>query len=168
MGVNGRNHPRCRLHGPKPVPTRSGDDWISGAQSMRAYMRGAEIAGIMAEHIRSLGWSARSQTNADSHVLHIPLVLLAGLEELSRIGELVLNPFVGPRFKSAVVTTDMPLAVDQPIDFGLQDFCTQCSKCARECPCGAISFGCPSQTDALYLESPGLSQGFPGCKPKAD
>ena len=119
----------------------SGDDWISGAQSMRAYMRGAEIAGIMAEHLRSLGWSARSQTNADSHVLHIPLVLLAGLGELSRIGELVLNPFVGPRFKSVVVTTDMPLSADKPIDFGLQDFCTQCTKCARECPCGAISFG---------------------------
>ncbi len=119
----------------------SGDDWISGAQSMRAYMRGAEIAGIMAEHIRSLGWSARSQTSADSHVLHIPLVLLAGLGELSRIGELVLNPFVGPRFKSVVVTTNMPLKADKPIDFGLQDFCTQCTKCARECPCGAISFG---------------------------
>lgn len=119
----------------------SGDDWIIGAQSMRAYMRGAEIAGIMAEHIRSLGWSARSQTNADSHVLHIPLVLLAGLGELSRIGELVLNPFVGPRFKSVVVTTDMPLKADKPIDFGLQDFCNQCNKCARECPCGAISFG---------------------------
>ncbi|PON14735.1 Fe-S protein, partial [Candidatus Entotheonella serta] len=116
----------------------SGDDWIIGAQSMRAYMRGAEIAGIMAEHIRSLGWSARSQTNADSHVLHIPLVLLAGLGELSRIGELVLNPFVGPRFKSVVVTTDMPLKADKPIDFGLQDFCNQCNKCARECPCGAI------------------------------
>ncbi|MGQ4809242.1 hypothetical protein NKDENANG_02657 [Candidatus Entotheonellaceae bacterium PAL068K] len=119
----------------------SGDDWISGAQSMRAYMRGAEIAGIMAEHIRSLGWAARSQTNADSDVLHIPLVLLAGLGELSRIGELVLNPFVGPRFKSVVITTDMPLAADKPIDFGLQDFCTKCTKCARECPCGAISFG---------------------------
>ena len=42
----------------------SGDDWISGAQSMRAYMRGAQIAGIMAEHIRSLGFPARSHTNA--------------------------------------------------------------------------------------------------------
>jgi ferredoxin len=119
----------------------SGDDWISGAQSMRAYMRSAEIAGIIAEHIRRLGWSARSQTNADSHVLHIPLVLLDGLGELSRIGELVLNPFVGPRFKSVVVTTDMPLAADKPIDFGPQDFCSKCTKCARECPCGAISFG---------------------------
>ncbi len=119
----------------------SGDDWISGAQSMRAYMRGGEICGVVAAFIRSLGWSARSQTNADSDVLQLPLVLLAGLGELSRIGELVLNPFVGPRFKSAVVTTDLPLAWDQPIDFGLQDTCNKCMKCARECPCSAISFG---------------------------
>jgi len=119
----------------------SGDDWVSGAQSMRAYMRGAQIAGILAEHIRSLGYAARSQTNRDSDVLHIPLVLQAGLGEMSRIGELVLNPFVGPRFKSVVVTTDMPLDPDSPIDFGLQDFCTKCTKCARECPCAAIPFG---------------------------
>ncbi|MDH4073709.1 MAG: Fe-S protein, partial [Gammaproteobacteria bacterium] len=119
----------------------SGDDFISGAQSMRAYMRGAVVAGIMGEHLRSLGFSSRSQTNADSEVLHLPLVLLAGLGELSRIGELVLNPFVGPRFKSVVLTTDLPLVPDKPIDFGLQAFCSNCWKCARECPCDAISWG---------------------------
>ncbi|MCY4361910.1 MAG: Fe-S protein [Gammaproteobacteria bacterium] len=119
----------------------SGDDFISGAQSMRAYMRGALIAGIMAEHLRSLGHSARPQTNADSHVLHIPLVMWAGLGELSRIGELVLNPFIGPRFKTVVMTTDLPLVPDKPVDFGLQYFCSNCLKCARECPCDAIPFG---------------------------
>ena len=119
----------------------SGDDFISGAQSMRAYMRGAVVAGIMAEHLRSLGFSSRSQTNANSEVLHLPLVLLAGLGELSRIGELVLNPFVGPRFKSVVLTTDLPMVPDKPIDFGLQQFCSNCLKCARECPCDAISWG---------------------------
>ena len=86
----------------------SGDDWISGAQSMRAYMRGAEIAGVMADFLRSQGFGARAQTNADSEVLQIPLVLWSGLGELSRIGELVLNPFVGPRFKSVVLTTAVP------------------------------------------------------------
>jgi ferredoxin len=119
----------------------AGDDWISGTQSMRAYLRGAEIAGVMGDTLRQLGFPARSQTNVDSDVLHIPLVLWAGLGELSRIGELVLNPFVGPRFKSVVLTTDMPLEVDRPVDFGLQYFCGHCTKCARECPCDAISWG---------------------------
>ena len=119
----------------------SGDDWISGCQSMRGYLRGAEVAGLMAEFLRSQGISARPQTNADSEVLHIPLLLLAGLGELSRIGELALNPFVGPRFKSVVLTTDLPLVPDKPIDFGLQYFCSRCLKCARECPVSAIPFG---------------------------
>ena len=119
----------------------SGDDWISGSQSMRAYLRGAEIAGVMAKHLRSIGISSTPQTNTNSEVLQLPLSLLAGLGEMSRIGELVLNPFVGPRLKTVVMTTDMPLAVDKPIDFGLQHFCENCYKCARECPCDAIPWG---------------------------
>ena len=39
------------------------------------------------------------------------------------------------------VTTDMPITADRHVDFGLQDFCNKCTKYARECPCGAISFG---------------------------
>ena len=119
----------------------SGDDWISGCQSMRGYIRGAEIAGVMAELLRGYGYDSRPQTNADSQVLQIPLILWAGLGELARIGELVLNPFVGPRVKSVVLTTNLPLAPDKPIDFGLQDFCKRCLKCARECPVNAIPFG---------------------------
>ncbi len=119
----------------------SGDDWISAAQAQRAYLRGAEIAGTIADLLRRCGIPARAQTNADSDVLHIPLTLWAGLGELSRIGELVLNPFLGPRFKTVVLTTDLPLAVDKPIDFGLQSFCAGCLKCARECPCDAIPSG---------------------------
>lgn len=119
----------------------SGDDFISGAQSIRAYMRGAEIGGIMAELLRLEGHSSRSHTNAVSDLLHIPLAMWAGLGELSRIGEVVLNPFIGPRLKTVVITTDLPMEVDKPVDFGLQDFCNSCQKCARNCPCDAISWG---------------------------
>ena len=119
----------------------SGDDWISGAQSFRAYLKGSTISATVAGYIRELGYEARAHSNADSQVLQLPLTLLAGLGELSRIGEVVLNPYLGPRFKTAVVTTSLPMATDKPIDFGLQDFCSKCKKCARECPPGAISFG---------------------------
>ena len=119
----------------------SGDDWISVAQSMRAYLRFSLLGGIVAKQIRNLGYRAKAHTVLDGEVLQPPLLLLSGLGEVSRIGEVILNPFLGPRLKSGVVTTDMPLAHDKPIDFGLQEFCNACNKCARECPAGAITAG---------------------------
>ncbi|MEP1188449.1 MAG: 4Fe-4S double cluster binding domain-containing protein [Roseibium sp.] len=119
----------------------SGDDWISVAQSMRAYLRFSLLGGVIAGQIRRLGYKAKAHSVLDGEVLQPPLLLLSGLGEVSRIGEVILNPFLGPRLKSGVVTTDMPLAHDKPIDFGLQAFCGACNKCARECPSGAITAG---------------------------
>ncbi|MBT8408857.1 MAG: reductive dehalogenase, partial [Alphaproteobacteria bacterium] len=119
----------------------SGDDWISVAQSMRAYLRFSLLGGVVANHIRRLGYKAKAHTVLDGEVLQPPLLLLSGLGEVSRIGEVILNPFLGPRLKSGVVTTDMPMTHDKPIDFGLQRFCEACNKCARECPSGAITAG---------------------------
>ncbi|MCT4609358.1 MAG: 4Fe-4S dicluster domain-containing protein, partial [Pelagimonas sp.] len=119
----------------------SGDDWISVAQSMRAYLRFSLLGGVIAAQIRRLGYSAKAHTVMDGEVLQPPLLLLSGLGEVSRIGEVILNPFLGPRLKSGVVTTDLPMAHDRPIDFGLQTFCDSCNKCARECPSGAITAG---------------------------
>ncbi|WP_127112782.1 reductive dehalogenase [Shimia sediminis] len=119
----------------------SGDDWISVAQSMRAYLRFSLLGGIIAQQIRNLGYKAKAHSVMDGEVLQPPLLLLSGLGEVSRIGEVILNPYLGPRLKSGVVTTDMPMAHDKPIDFGLQNFCENCNKCARECPSGAITAG---------------------------
>ena len=119
----------------------SGDDWISVAQSMRAYLRFSLVGGVIAEHIRRMGYSARVHSVLDSEVLQPPLLLLSGLGEVSRIGEVILNPYLGPRLKAGTVTTSMPMLYDKPIDFGLQKFCESCNKCARECPSGAITAG---------------------------
>ena len=119
----------------------SGDDWIAVAQSMRAYLRFSLLGGVIARQIRNLGYKAKAHTVMDGEVLQPPLLLLSGLGEVSRIGEVILNPFLGPRLKSGVVTTDMPMDHDLPIDFGLQSFCESCNKCARECPAGAITAG---------------------------
>ncbi|TCL09064.1 reductive dehalogenase [Shimia isoporae] len=119
----------------------SGDDWISVAQSMRAYLRFSLLGGVIAQQIRNLGYNAKAHTVMDGEVLQPPLLLLSGLGEVSRIGEVILNPYLGPRLKSGAITTDMPMDHDQPIDFGLQNFCESCNKCARECPSGAITAG---------------------------
>ena len=119
----------------------SGDDWISVAQSMRAYLRFSLLGGVMARQLRNLGYKAKAHTVLDGEVLQPPLLLLSGLGEVSRIGEVILHPFLGPRLKSGVVTTSLALHHDKPIDFGLQNFCNNCQKCARECPSGAITAG---------------------------
>ncbi len=118
-----------------------GHDWISNSMSFLAYSTSGFIACIIAEYIRRLGYPARAHHARNYQVVVPPILLWAGLGELCRIGDCILHPFLGPRFKAAVVTTDLPLALDKPIDFGLQDFCSKCKKCARECPSGALSFG---------------------------
>ena len=119
----------------------SGDDWISVAQSMRAYLRFSLLGGVVARQLRNLGYKAKAHSVMDGEVLQPPLLLLSGLGEVSRIGEVILNPYLGPRLKSGVVTTDLVMEHDKPIDFGLQSFCEACKKCARECPSGAITAG---------------------------
>ena len=119
----------------------TGSDWISNAMSMLAYTTSGFVAVILAEYIRRLGYPAKAHYAPFYDVVLPPILLMAGLGEMSRIGDSVLHPFLGPRFKGAVITTDLPLLPGKPIDFGLQDFCAKCKKCARECPSGAISDG---------------------------
>jgi len=118
----------------------SGHDWISNAQSATGYFRSASIADFLARYIRKLGYPTRAHSARHYQLLITPLLLLAGIGEMSRAG-IVLNPFIGSRFKAAAVTTDMPLVPDKPVDFGLQDFCRKCKKCAIACPSQAIPMG---------------------------
>jgi reductive dehalogenase len=118
----------------------TGNDGISSAQSMRGYSATAAISCMLASFIRQLGYPARAHHIGTYQVVIPPLLLLSGIGEMSRIG-IVLNPFLGVRFKVAVVTTDLPLAPDLPVDFGLKEFCRRCQVCAVECPSRSISTG---------------------------
>ena len=118
----------------------TGRDWVPEAQAMRSYVLAGLMACMMANYIRKLGFPARAHHLMREDVVMTPLFLLAGLGEVSRHG-LVLNPFLGIRSKMAVVTTDLSLLPDKPVDFGLQKFCQQCRKCAVECPSQAIPHG---------------------------
>lgn len=126
--------------GYKTMKSSTGDDFISCSQSHISYATSGFIASIMANYIRRLGYPARAHHAADYQVVVPPLLLLAGIGEVCRAG-IVLNPFLGTRFKAAVITTDLPLEPDKPADFGLQEFCQKCMKCAIECPSKAISMG---------------------------
>jgi len=53
---------------------------------------------------------------------------------------LLMTPKLGPRVRIAVVTTDMPVIIDEKRDYSsVIDFCTICKKCADVCPSASIS-----------------------------
>jgi ferredoxin len=109
----------------------------ASAATALAYSRMAEVAASLAKYIRSLGYRAIPCGNDTAQ--SIPLAVDAGLGELGRNG-LLLSPEYGPRQRICKVFTDLPLVADQPVDFGLQDFCESCHACAAACPVDAVRF----------------------------
>ncbi|MBU1698752.1 MAG: reductive dehalogenase [Candidatus Eisenbacteria bacterium] len=107
-------------------------------ESLTQYLRGAHLSISLAAYIRSLGYPARAHISGSNYQIMLPPAAHdAGLGELGRMGYLI-TPKEGGRVRLGAVTTDLPLDTDQPITFGVQDFCAKCKKCAVNCPPGAI------------------------------
>ncbi len=109
-------------------------------ESGLAYARGAVMAVQLAGYIRRLGYSARAHHLRDNQVLMVPVAVDAGLGELGRSGVLLTREF-GSSLRLATVTTDLPMALDDPVELGVQEFCLRCQMCALACPAGAIPKG---------------------------
>jgi len=109
-------------------------------ESGLAYARAAAIAVEVASYLRGLGYSARAHHLRDYQLLCVPVAVDAGMGELGRSGVLLTREF-GSAIRLATVTTDLPMAVDRPVDLGIQQFCRDCRLCAMACPAGAIPSG---------------------------
>ncbi len=94
----------------------------------------------LAAYIREIGYPARTHGLGGFEVNPIPLAVNAGLGELGRHGMLI-NEEYGSRLHLFVVTTDLPMTVDEPVDMGVEDVCKWCMKCAQTCPTYSIPFG---------------------------
>lgn len=100
------------------------------------YSKMAFILAGVGEFIRNLGYEAIQCGNDTA--LSIPLAIDAGLGELGRNG-LLITPRYGPRVRLCKILTNLPLAPDKPIEFGVKKFCKECKLCAEHCEAGAIS-----------------------------
>jgi ferredoxin len=106
----------------------------------KGYAVGAWVSIQLAHYIRTLGYSARAHHLYNYRVIAVPVAVDCGLGELSRAGYLLTREF-GLALRLAIVTTDMPLVHDRPVDIGAQSFCDTCKVCAESCPIGAIPSG---------------------------
>jgi epoxyqueuosine reductase QueG len=85
-----------------------------------------------------MGWPARAYGNPNStDILMIPLAVRAGLGELGKHGSMI-GVEHGSNFRLAAVLTDLPLALDAPVDIGVEDLCAVCRRCVDDCPPRAI------------------------------
>lgn len=119
------------------------------------YSRMAFVAVSLARYIQELGYHALP--NGNDTALSIPLAVDAGLGELGRSG-LLLTERYGPRVRLSKVFTDLPLAVDEPVDLGVQHFCESCAKCAKRCPGQALSKGERTAQAENISTNPGLAK----------
>ncbi len=106
-----------------------------------AYSRSRIIAARVEAFIKGLGYPARTHVPGTSYDLMVPPISIdAGLGEQGRNG-IMITPEVGCNIRPAVITTNIPMATDKPIDIGVDDFCLHCKVCAEQCPSGAIPMG---------------------------
>jgi len=104
------------------------------------YTYASLLSVILAQFVRSLGWPAKALTSENSPYQVVPAFVDAGIGEQGRCS-FVVNKEFGNNFRPGAVATDLPLAIDKPVDFGLQDFCRKCQICAETCPSKAITTG---------------------------
>ncbi len=114
---------------------------LSGAATGLGYSHDALVLLSLTQYLRNLGYQAVASMNDTA--LAIPLAIAAGLGEYGRHG-LLITPEFGPRLRLGKIFTDLPLAHDKPIQFGVKEFCEICKACAEACPAKAIAFGEPS------------------------
>ena len=89
--------------------------------------------------VKYLGYPARAHTPLTNYDLLVPPhAVEAGLGEIGRTG-FCITPEVGGNCRMAVVTTNLPMNIDKPIDYGVARFCNKCKLCAESCPSGSIS-----------------------------
>lgn len=129
----------------------------AAAASRPAYVRMAAAAVSTGRFLTDLGW--RAQPSVNDTALSIALAVDDGLGELGRNGLLITRQF-GPRVRLCKVFADARLVSDTAVTFEVRKFCALCTKCAEECPSGAISRGEPAWEGPSRLSNPGALKWY--------
>lgn len=115
---------------------------LSGTATGVGYSDDVVTLLALAQYIRNLGYRAYASMNDTA--ASIPYAIKAGLGEYGRHGMLI-TPDFGPRLRIGKVFTDLELAHDRPIRFGVKEFCEVCRQCSDACPPEAIEKEAPSE-----------------------
>ena len=113
---------------------------LSGVATGWGYADDLFVLISLSQYIRNLGYKAIPSLNDSA--LSIPYAVKAGLGEYGKHG-LLITPKFGPRVRIGKIFTDLPMKCDNPIRFGVKEFCNECNLCVTACPAKAIFDGNP-------------------------
>ncbi len=116
---------------------------LSGAATGMGYSQDALVLLTISQFIRNLGYEAIPSMNDTA--LAIPYAVKAGLGEYGKHG-LVITPEFGSSVRFGKIFTNLPLDIDLPIKFGVEEMCGICNACSKACPSRAIPDTEPSLT----------------------
>ena len=102
------------------------------------YRREGQAGLDLGDFIRSLGYHAQVHSPNDSTAVYIPMFVAAGIGQQGAMGYL-LSPHFGSRHRLMIITTDAVVTHDEPVDYGIQAFCTICQVCVNRCPGRALT-----------------------------
>jgi ferredoxin len=103
-----------------------------------AYVRVATIGSRLTMYLKDLGYKAMFNNSEYYLAPLVPLAYDAGLGEIGMTNHIVTKEH-GNNVRLGAVFTTLEVDTDEPIDFGLTDFCKQCALCLSNCPSQAIS-----------------------------
>jgi ferredoxin len=113
------------------IPSVRGDK-----AALLAYADVMKLSSRLAEFLHDSGYRAHVHDfQGQAVVLHYAVE--AGLGQMGLNGQL-LTPAAGSRCRLTMITTNAPLLVDKPQDYGIHGICDRCQACVQRCPSGAI------------------------------
>jgi ferredoxin len=104
---------------------------------MGTYFNQGPLTMELTDFIRSLGYRVQVSGPTWHYGPMIPMFVQAGLGQLGANGQL-LSPHFGSRARLQVVFTDANVTYDEPIDYGIHQFCQVCQVCVNRCPGRAL------------------------------
>lgn len=120
------------------APSLPGKDNRATVEFGKQYSRAARAIAELSNFIRGQGYETTPYPGPTAQALALsPAAIAAGLGELGKHGS-IINRELGSSFRLGGLATDLPLVVDQPEEFGADDFCHMCRVCTEACPPDAI------------------------------
>ncbi|MFQ5661389.1 MAG: 4Fe-4S dicluster domain-containing protein [Gammaproteobacteria bacterium] len=116
----------------------TGCDLTAGGHIIDKYNRGTTIARSGANWLRDRGYHAYGHCGpASGRLTSIPAAIAGGLGELGKHGSMI-NRKYGSNFRIGYILTEAELVPGEPVNFGADEFCTNCQLCIKHCPPNAI------------------------------